>query len=65
MTEKHVVGSIGYVCDTATVIKLLASGAIDPSGLITTRIPLEDAVEKGFKELVNNPDKHLKILLQH
>jgi len=65
MTEKHVVGSIGYVRDTAAVIDLLASGAIDPSGLITDRIPLEDAVEKGFKKLVNNPDKHLKILLQH
>lgn len=65
MTEKHVVGSIGYVRDTETVIKLLASGAIDPSGLITARILFEDAIDKGFNELVNNPDKHLKILLQH
>jgi len=28
------------------------------------KVPLKDAVEKGFKELINNPDKHLKILLQ-
>ena len=64
MTEKTVLGSEGYVRDTATVIELIADGRIDPSGLITAKVPLKDGVEKGIKELINNPEKHLKILLQ-
>jgi (R,R)-butanediol dehydrogenase/meso-butanediol dehydrogenase/diacetyl reductase len=64
LTEKTVLGSIGYQRDTPTVIELLASGRIEPSGLITGKIALKDAVEKGFKELINNPEKHLKILLR-
>ena len=31
--------------------------------MITGRIGLEDIVEKGFKELVNNKDTHIKILV--
>jgi len=31
--------------------------------LITGRIRLEDIVEKGFKELINNKDEHIKILV--
>lgn len=63
-TEKTVLGSRCYVGDTITAIELIADGRIDPSGLITGKVALKDAVEKGFKELVNSPDKHLKILLQ-
>lgn len=61
--EKSVLGSIAYQRDTATVIKLIADGRIEPSGLITGKVALKDAVEKGFKELINNPEKQLKILL--
>lgn len=31
--------------------------------MITSRIHLEDVVEKGFKELITNKDKHVKILV--
>lgn len=30
---------------------------------MTSRIGVDDVVEKGFKELVNNKDKHIKILV--
>jgi (R,R)-butanediol dehydrogenase/meso-butanediol dehydrogenase/diacetyl reductase len=31
--------------------------------LVTARIALDDVVEKGFEELVNNKDVHVKILV--
>ena len=31
--------------------------------MVTSRIGVEDIVEKGFKELINNKDKHIKILV--
>jgi len=30
--------------------------------MITRRVALDDVVDKGFKELVGNPDMHIKIL---
>ena len=31
--------------------------------MVTSRISVEEIVEKGFKELVDNKDKHIKILV--
>jgi len=31
--------------------------------MVTGRISVEDIVEKGFKELINNKDKHIKIMV--
>jgi hypothetical protein len=31
--------------------------------LVTGRIKLDDIVEKGFKQLINNKDQHIKILV--
>ena len=31
--------------------------------MVTSRIILEDTVEKGFKELATNKDDHIKILV--
>jgi hypothetical protein len=31
--------------------------------LVTGRIRLDDIVEKGFKQLINNKDQHIKILV--
>ncbi len=64
LTEKTMVGSCAYAREAPFVIDLITSGRIDPGTLITGKVPLEDAVQKGFKELINNPEKHLKILLQ-
>lgn len=65
VTEKTVLGSLAYVHnDAETVIDLIANGVIDPSPLITATVPLKDGVEKGFKELINNPEQHLKILFK-
>ncbi len=64
LSERTVIGSLGYIGDTRTVIELIEDGRIDPSGLVTGTVKLQDAVEKGFKELINHPDKHVKILVQ-
>lgn len=31
--------------------------------MVTSRIHIDDAAEKGFEELVNNKDQHIKILV--
>ena len=31
--------------------------------MVTARIGLEDLLEKGIKELINNKDEHIKILV--
>ena len=31
--------------------------------MVTRRISVEDIVEKGFKELINNKDNHIKIMV--
>ena len=63
-TEKIIVGSQGYAREASFVVDLLSRNAIDTSGLITAKVALKDGVEKGFEELIRNPDKHVKILLE-
>jgi (R,R)-butanediol dehydrogenase/meso-butanediol dehydrogenase/diacetyl reductase len=64
LPEKTVLGSNGYTREIGMAIELVADGRIDPARLITGKVPLKDSGEKGFKELINNPEKNLKILLQ-
>lgn len=54
-TEKRVVGSFAYTDeDFAEVVDLVSSGAIDPRPLISSELPLEDAVEKGLRHLLGS-----------
>ncbi|KAJ0414912.1 chaperonin 10-like protein [Aspergillus carlsbadensis] len=62
--EKHVLGAA--ICDEGDferVIRAIAEGKIDPRPMITSKIRMEDVEEKGFKALVNEKDKHVKILI--
>ncbi|KAL4801139.1 chaperonin 10-like protein [Aspergillus venezuelensis] len=62
--EKHVIGAA--ICedgDFEAVIDAIATGKIDPRPMITSKIRMEDVEEKGFKALVNEKDKHVKILI--
>ena len=63
-TERTMVGNSIYVHEGRTAIELMADGRIDPTPLVTSVVPLEDAVEKGFEELVNNKAANIKILLR-
>lgn len=42
---------------------LTGVGLLDPSGMITSVVKLEDVVEKGFKALLEERDRHCKILV--
>lgn len=50
--------------DFAEVIQMMAEGRFTGyEKLVTGRIKVEEVVEKGFKELINNKDQHIKILV--
>jgi (R,R)-butanediol dehydrogenase/meso-butanediol dehydrogenase/diacetyl reductase len=63
-TEKTLVGSSIYVDEGRTAVALLALKRIDPSPLISSVVPLKDAVEKGFQTLLGNKDGNIKVLLR-
>lgn len=63
-TDKVVIGTLAYtVDDFQGVANLLASGQLKTAPLITGRIKLDDIIEKGFEELVNNKDANIKIIV--
>ncbi|KAL1863526.1 hypothetical protein Plec18167_000619 [Paecilomyces lecythidis] len=62
--EKHVIGAA--ICepgDFEAVIEAIASGKLDPSPMITSKIRMEDVEDKGFKALIEEKDRHVKILV--
>ncbi|MFC2069710.1 2,3-butanediol dehydrogenase [Chloroflexota bacterium] len=61
--QKTIIGSPIYVDEAKTAIALLADKSIDPSELITSKVPLKDAVKMGFEELLNNKEDNIKVLL--
>lgn len=56
-------GTIGYANDHPATIELVRSGKLDLAPFITAKIPLDDLVEKGFDQLINNNEHHVKILV--
>ncbi len=62
--EKQMIGSSGYQGEFPLVIDLLLDGRIKAEPLITGKIKLEDIVTKGYEELLNCQDKHIKILVR-
>jgi (R,R)-butanediol dehydrogenase / meso-butanediol dehydrogenase / diacetyl reductase len=61
--ESNLTASCAYCGDHAEVIDALASGAIDVTPLITSRISFEEVVPRGIEELVHHRDAHVKILV--
>lgn len=62
--EKIVSAAMGYANNHPEAIKLARSGDIPLAGFITSVIEPEDLVEKGFNELKNNGESHVKILVK-
>ncbi|KAF2096105.1 GroES-like protein [Rhizodiscina lignyota] len=63
--EKKLLGGICYTYeDFEAVIKAMSSGKIPFEQMITAVVPLSNAVDGGFEELVRNKAKHVKILIQ-
>ncbi|GLA15966.1 hypothetical protein AnigIFM62618_002523 [Aspergillus niger] len=62
--EKHVVGSVIYEDgEFEAVIEAMWSGKLNPRALITSKIRMDDIVEKGFKTLIHGRDNQIKILV--
>ncbi|MBT4268557.1 MAG: 2,3-butanediol dehydrogenase [Deltaproteobacteria bacterium] len=61
--EKELTFSSGYENEFPAAIALLANGKIDIDSMVSTRIKLDDLVEKGIKPLVNDGGKYVKILV--
>lgn len=63
--EKHIIGAV--ICDDGdfeAVIDAISSGKLCPRAMITSKILMEDVVAKGFKALVDERGKHVKILVE-
>ncbi|ODQ66095.1 GroES-like protein [Nadsonia fulvescens var. elongata DSM 6958] len=66
LQEKSYRGSICYKGeDFEEVIEALGDGRLDKTkirNMITGKVHLNDVIEGGFDQLINNKDKHIKIL---
>lgn len=60
--ERSVLGALGYHHDIERVLKLMATGRLDPRAFITDVRPLDDAIDT-FEQLAASPADQLKILL--
>ena len=55
---------LGYqIQDYEGVIEALRSGALKPEKMITSKIRIDRIVEDGFKPLLEEKEKHVKILV--
>jgi len=61
--EKEITTSQGYVDEFSPAIAFLADGRVQVESMITSKITLDDLVEKGFKKLIEHPEKNIKILV--
>jgi (R,R)-butanediol dehydrogenase/meso-butanediol dehydrogenase/diacetyl reductase len=66
MDERVILTSLshGMQEDYVPAIELLHQGKVDYESLITDRVPLANAVDRGFKPLVDDPESHLKVLIE-
>lgn len=63
MQDRVMGASIGYANDHAEAIELASSGAVDLAPFITGRILVDDIVEQGFRQLIDNKEHEVKILV--
>lgn len=65
MKEKKLMGGICYLQeDFEVVIGMLAQGSLNAEQMISPIVPMSDVIDKGFKELINNREGHVKILIK-
>jgi (R,R)-butanediol dehydrogenase/meso-butanediol dehydrogenase/diacetyl reductase len=63
--EKRLLGGICYLKeDFDAVISAMEAGKIPFENMVTAVVPLSNAVDGGFDELVRNKAAHVKILIQ-
>jgi (R,R)-butanediol dehydrogenase/meso-butanediol dehydrogenase/diacetyl reductase len=63
-TERTMVGSSIYIDEGRTAVALLADKRIDPTPIISSIVPLKDAVGLGFEALLTDKEANIKVLLR-
>lgn len=63
MQDRVMGASIGYANDHVEAIELARSGAVDLAPFITGRILVDDIIEQGFQQLIDNKEHEVKILV--
>jgi (R,R)-butanediol dehydrogenase/meso-butanediol dehydrogenase/diacetyl reductase len=63
LSEIDLIGSLAYCGDHPDTIKLLQDGKVAADQFITGRIALDDVVEGGFRQLIDNKEENVKILV--
>lgn len=63
MQDRVMGSSIGYANDHEEAIELVQSGKVDLAPFITSKIVVDDIIEKGFERLITNKDNEVKILV--
>ncbi|MGY3566615.1 2,3-butanediol dehydrogenase [Sinomonas sp. RB5] len=63
MRELNLIGTSAYCGDHAEVIGLLRAGKIPAEQFITGRIAVDDILDAGFRELIENKEENVKILV--
>ena len=61
--ERELIGMMNNGGEFPQAIQLLADGRVDPTPMISNRITLEEVVEKGFEECVNNKRGNVKVIV--
>jgi (R,R)-butanediol dehydrogenase/meso-butanediol dehydrogenase/diacetyl reductase len=62
-SEVNLIGLLAYCGDHPDTIGLLRDKKVDAAQFITGRIALDDLVSKGFRELIDNKEENVKILV--
>ena len=61
--ERELIGILNNGGEVPQAIQFLADGRVDPGPMISSRISLEEVVEKGFVECVTNKRSNIKVLV--
>ncbi|MEA2252486.1 MAG: (R,R)-butanediol dehydrogenase / meso-butanediol dehydrogenase / diacetyl reductase [Solirubrobacteraceae bacterium] len=61
--ERSLIGSLGYRHDLPRVLRMVASGALDPAELVSDRVALADAAQ-ALQDLASAPAGKIKVLVQ-
>lgn len=62
-SEINLIGTLAYCEDHPATIGLLREKKVDAAQFITGRIALDDLVSGGFRELIDNKEENVKILV--
>lgn len=62
--ERTILTSQAHIDEIATALSYMKDKKIDADELITKEVTLDTLVEDGFEELINNPTKHIKVIIK-